>query len=62
MLFVSAALHISPGMALCRFCGERVATNRLSTHIAKEHPRAGRIDMSPTLVRKRAAAKKRSSG
>jgi len=21
-------VHISPGKALCRFCGERVATNR----------------------------------
>jgi hypothetical protein len=54
-------IHVSPGKALCRFCGEQVATNRLSTHIAKEHPRPGRTDMSPTLVRKRTAAKKRPS-
>jgi hypothetical protein len=54
-------VHISPGKALCRFCGQQVSTNRLSTHIAKEHPRPARIDMSPTLVRKRTAAKKRGS-
>jgi hypothetical protein len=54
-------VHISPGKALCRFCGEQISTNRLSTHIAKEHPRPARSDMSPTLVRKRAGARKRSS-
>ncbi len=54
-------VHISPGKALCRFCGKQISTNRLSMHIAKEHPRPGRIDTSPTLVRKRAAAKKGSS-
>lgn len=53
--------HISPGKALCRFCGEQVSMNRLSTHIAKEHPRPGRTDMSPTLVRKRVPAKKHGS-
>jgi len=52
-------VHVSPGKALCRFCGEQVPTNRLSTHIAKAHPRPGKTDMSPTLVRKGAAAKKR---
>jgi hypothetical protein len=55
-------VRISAGKALCRFCGEQIATNRLSTHIAKEHPRPPRTDMSPTLVRKRAAPKARSSG
>lgn len=45
-------VFISPGKALCRFCGEHVSVNRLSTHIAKEHPRPGLPDMSPTLVRK----------
>jgi len=59
MLLGMQRVHISPGKALCRFCGERVATNRLSMHIAQEHPRPRRIDMSPTLVRKRAAVKKR---
>jgi hypothetical protein len=54
-------VHISPGKALCRFCGEQVPTNRLSTHIAKKHPRPEPIDLSPTLVRKRAPAKKRPS-
>jgi hypothetical protein len=61
MLLGMQRVHISPGKALCRFCGERVATNRLSTHIAQEHPRPSRIDMSPTLVRKIAAVKKRPS-
>ena len=46
-------VHISAGKALCRFCGTRVSTNRLSTHIAREHPRPKQIDSSPTLVRKR---------
>jgi hypothetical protein len=59
MLLGMQRVHISPGKALCRFCGKRVATNRLSTHIAQEHPRPGRIDMSPRLVRKRAPVKKR---
>ncbi len=49
-------LHISPGKALCRFCGEQISMNRLSTHIAKAHPRPRRDDLSPTLVRKRAAS------
>jgi hypothetical protein len=53
-------IQISPGKALCRFCGQQISTNRLSTHIAKEHPRPGPIDMSPTL-RKPARVKKRPS-
>jgi hypothetical protein len=53
-------VHISPGKALCRFCGQQVSTNRLSTHIAKEHPRPARTDLSPTLVPKRETTKKRS--
>jgi len=52
-------VHISPGKALCRFCGEQISQNRLSTHIAKEHPRPGRADMTPTLVRKPKTAPKR---
>jgi hypothetical protein len=48
------SVQFSAGTALCRFCGEKVSTNRLSTHIAKAHPRPGPIDMSPTLVPKRA--------
>jgi hypothetical protein len=58
MLVIMQRVHISPGKALCRFCGGQVPTNRLSTHIAKEHPRPGPVDMSPTLVRKRAGARK----
>jgi phage FluMu protein Com len=61
MLLLVQRVHISPGKALCRFCGEQVATNRLSTHIARKHPRPGRVNLSPTLVRKPAAAKKRAA-
>lgn len=46
-------INFSAGKALCRFCGEQVSTNRLSNHIAKEHPRPVAISLSPTLVRKR---------
>jgi hypothetical protein len=46
-------VYLSPGKAACRFCGEQISVNRLSTHIAKEHPRPKRTDMSPLLVRKR---------
>jgi len=52
------SVQFSAGKALCRFCGEQVSTNHLSIHIAKEHPRPERTDMSPTLVRKQAPAKK----
>jgi hypothetical protein len=51
-------VHLSPGKALCRFCGKQIPTNSLSTHIAKEHRRPTR-DMSPALVGKPSAAKKR---
>lgn len=61
MLTGMQRVKVSPGKALCRYCGEQVSTNRLSTHITKQHRRAIRSDMSPTLVRKRAAANKRSS-
>jgi len=54
-------VHVSAGKALCRFCGKELPTNRLSTHIAKEHPRPRRLDMSPTLVRKRTPARKKKS-
>lgn len=46
-------VYLSPGKAACRFCGELISVNRLSTHIAKEHPRPKQADMSPLLVRKR---------
>ena len=46
-------VHISPGKALCRFCGKQIAMNSLSTHIAKAHPRPGPVDTSPSLVRKK---------
>jgi hypothetical protein len=48
-------VYLSAGKALCRYCGEQIATNSLSKHIAKEHQRPGR-DMSPTLVPRRIAA------
>jgi phage FluMu protein Com len=52
------SVYLSAGKALCRFCGEHVATNSLSVHIAKKHPRPKRLDMSPTLVPRKGAAKK----
>jgi hypothetical protein len=45
-------VYISPGKALCRFCGEQISTNTLSTHIAKEHARPKRRNTAPTLVKK----------
>jgi len=45
-------IHFSSGVAHCQYCGERVAVNRLSAHIAKVHPRPVVGDMSPKLVRK----------
>jgi hypothetical protein len=46
-------INLSAGKAQCRFCGEHVSINRLSIHIAKEHPRPAAISLSPILVRKR---------
>jgi hypothetical protein len=43
-------VHISSGKALCRFCGDTVSVNQLSTHIAKAHPRPAQRDMAPKLV------------
>jgi hypothetical protein len=54
-------VHISPGKALCRFCGQQISTNSLSTHIARTHPRPARGAKAPTLVRKPAHASSRSS-
>ena len=48
-------INLSAGKAQCRFCGEHVSINRLSIHIAKEHPRPAAISLSPILVRKRVA-------
>jgi hypothetical protein len=53
-------IHISPGKALCRYCSQQVSMNRLSTHIAKEHSRPARASMSPTLVRTRLGANKKT--
>ncbi|MEZ5318378.1 MAG: hypothetical protein R2752_13340 [Vicinamibacterales bacterium] len=50
-------VYLSAGKALCRFCGEHVPTHRLSTHIASAHPRPGRRDLTPTLVRRPGAPK-----
>ena len=58
MLDPMQSVHISSGKALCRFCGEQMSVNRLSTHIAKEHVRP-RQDMRPTLVRRDGAPLKR---
>ncbi len=43
---------VSAGKAVCRYCGETVQTNSLSTHILKSHPRPGLTNLSPKLVRK----------
>lgn len=45
-------VYVSSGVADCQYCGEKVAVNRLSAHIAKVHPRPTGRDMSPKLVRK----------
>ena len=45
-------VHFSPGTASCQYCGDNIAVNRLSDHIAKVHPRPVGRDMAPTLVRK----------
>jgi hypothetical protein len=50
---------ISDSKALCRYCGEHVAINLLSIHIARAHPRPAPIDMTPTLVPKPAVSKTR---
>ncbi len=57
MLGAMQRVHISPGKALCRFCGEQISMYSLSTHIAKAHPRPGPRNMAPTLVRPDRAAK-----
>ena len=52
------SVYISPGKALCRFCGEQIPMNGLSTHIAKKHARPKQKNTSPKLVRKHVAAPK----
>ncbi len=45
-------VHFSPGSASCQYCGVKIAVNRLSAHIAKDHPRPADRDMTPTLRKK----------
>jgi hypothetical protein len=45
-------IHLGTGVALCRFCGQTVPTNRLSTHIASEHPRQKSKNLRPRLVKR----------
>jgi hypothetical protein len=45
-------IHFSCGNTQCQYCGETVVVTRLSTHIAKAHPRPVAGNMSPKLVRK----------
>lgn len=47
-------VQMSAGKAVCRYCGESVNTNSLSTHILKAHPRPGLTNLAPKLVRKHA--------
>lgn len=44
----------------CRYCGESISTNNLSTHIRKSHRLSVRTSMVPKLVRKPVAVKPRS--
>jgi hypothetical protein len=46
----------SPGKTQCRYCGEQVLINSLSTHILKSHRLSVRSSMKPTLVKKSAAS------
>ena len=48
------SVYLSAGKTQCRFCGERVSTNQLSIHIAKQHP-PRQTDVAPTLVRRKLA-------
>lgn len=45
-------VYTSAGKAACRYCGEQIAINNLSTHIARQHPRPARVKLAPTLVKK----------
>ena len=49
------SVYLSAGKTVCRFCGERVSTNQLSIHIARQHP-PRQTDVAPTLVRRKQAA------
>jgi len=49
------SVYLSAGKTQCRFCGERVSTNQLSIHIAKQHP-PRQTDVAPTLVRRKQSA------
>jgi hypothetical protein len=44
--------YMSPGKTQCRYCGEQVLINHLTTHILKNHRLSVRSNMSPTLVKK----------
>ncbi|MCC7010219.1 MAG: hypothetical protein IT184_15535 [Acidobacteria bacterium] len=54
-------VYVSAGKTQCRFCGEDVAVNRLSVHIAQKHPRPGPADTRPSLVRKQGTRRKAAS-
>jgi hypothetical protein len=54
-------IHISPGRALCRLCGETVPTNSLSTHFAREPPRSHGRDWRPSRRQVSSPSKSRSS-
>jgi hypothetical protein len=45
-------VQFSSGNTQCQYCGETVVVTRLSTHIAKAHPRPVAASMAPKLVRK----------
>jgi hypothetical protein len=45
-------VYVASGVADCQYWGEKVAVDRLLSHIAKDHPRPAAGVMSPKLVRK----------
>ena len=44
--------YTSPGKTQCRYCGEQVLINSLTTHILKNHRLSVRSNMTPSLVKK----------
>ncbi len=48
-------VYASSGKAQCRYCGEQISINALSTHITKSHRLSVRSSLSPTLVKKSTA-------
>jgi len=54
------SVYASPGKTQCRYCGEQIAINKLSTHILDSHRLSVKSNLSPTLVRRTTGAAKAS--